>query len=116
MRISKTRRSAERERHVSTDIVSLAQQEVLSRHSYLAGATKKGLTVHSDKKFFLIPEKDFLKFLNCPVELFLSQYEIPFYGIITKICPLKKTLFEINVDFMENTPLYYRECMADLLN
>ena len=102
--------------NVFTDIVSLSKKEILSRRSQLAGVTKEGLTVHSNKKFFLIPEKEFSRFLNQPVELFLSQYEIPFYGVITKICPLKKDLFEICIDFMENTPLYYRECVKDLLN
>ena len=102
--------------NISTDIVSLTRQETLSRHSHLAGVTEKGLTVHSDKKFFLVPEKELSTFLNHPVELFLSQYEIPFYGIISKICSIRENLFEISVDFTENTPLYYRECVADLLN
>ena len=102
--------------NISTEIVSLAEKEILSRYSRLTSATKKGLTVHSNKKFFLVPERDFIKFLNHPVELFLSQYELPFYGIITKIYPIEKDLFEIRIDFMENTPLYYRECVEDLLN
>ena len=102
--------------NISTDIVSLTRQETLSCHSHLASVTKKGLTVHSDKKFFLVPEKEISRFLNHQVELFLSQYEIPFYGIITKICSIRENLFEISVDFTENTPLYYRECVADLLN
>ena len=102
--------------NVFTDIVSLSKKETLSLHGQLAGVTREGLTVHSDKKFFLIPEKEFSRFLNQPVELFLSQYEIPFYGVLKKICPLEKDLFEIYIDFMENTPLYYRECVEDLLN
>ena len=116
MKTFQTEKEAIGRYNISTDIISLTKQEILSRHSHLAGVTKKGLTVHSDKKYFLVPEKEFSNFLNHPVELFLSQYEIPFYGIITKICSIRESLFEISVDFTENTPLYYRECVADLLN
>ena len=116
MKLSHDEQKTKAQYNISTEIVSLTEKEILSRYSQLASVTKKGLTVHSKKKFFLVPEKDFLKFLNHPVELFLSQYEMPFYGIITKICPIEKDIFEIRIDFMENTPLYYRECVEDLLN
>lgn len=101
---------------IFTEIVSLNKQEILFRYSHLIGVTKKGLTFHSDKKSFLASEKDFLKFLNHPVELFLSHYELLFHGIIKNIRFLEKDLLEICIDFMENTPLFYRECVEDLLN
>lgn len=101
---------------ISTEIMSLNKKELLSSHSQLAEVSKKGLTVYSDKKFFLVPEKEFSKILNQPVELFLSQYEMSFYGVITKIMAIKKNLFKIFIDFTESTPLYYRECVEDLLN
>ena len=101
---------------VSTDIVSLPDKEILSRHSRLTSSTKKGLTLHSNKKGLLIPEKDISKFVNHPVELFLSQYELSFYGVIKKIAPLDEDIFKISIGFTESTPLYYRECIEDLLN
>lgn len=101
---------------ISAEIMSLAKKEILSRRNRLAGASKQGLTVHSKKKFFLIPEKDTVKFLNHPVELFLSQYELSFYGIIKTIRKLNENLFEVRVGFEESAPLYYRECVADLLS
>ncbi len=104
------------ENTVSTDIVSLHDKEILSCNSYLTSITKKGLTFHTDKKGLLVHEKDFSKFLNHPVELFLSQYELPFYGVIKNIVPLDKDIMEIYIGFMENTPLYYRECIEELLN
>ena len=101
---------------VSTDIVSLSKKAILSRRSLLAGADCKGLIVYSDKSCLLVPKTDIPLFLNQPVKLFLSHYELPFYGIIKSIKAVRGTGFEICVDFTENTPLYYRECVADLLN
>lgn len=101
---------------ICTDIVSLRRQKVLSQSSQLIKATKTGLTFKSGKKFFFISQKEIPLFVNHPVKLFLSQYEIPFYGVIKKISPGKKNFFVICVDFMKNVPLYYRECVEELLN
>ena len=90
--------------------------EILSHQSKLVSVTKKGLTVHTKKQFFNISKKDFPKILNDSVELFLSQYEIPFYGVISQIQQKEKDLFEIKINFTDNTPIYYRECVNDLLN
>ncbi|MCZ0932124.1 MAG: hypothetical protein OXJ52_03115 [Oligoflexia bacterium] len=104
------------ENKIWTDLISLKTKEVLSPYSELVSVTKQGLTVQSKRKFFNISESDFPKFLNSPVELFLSQYEIPFYGVIKKIQLKKKDIFEIKLNFMESAPSYYRECVTDLLN
>ena len=100
--------------NISTEIISLSQEKILSRHSRLSSATAKGLIIRS-KKFFST-KKDIYKFLNQPVQLFLSQYELSLYGVIAKIQPLEGDMFDIHVDFTESVPLYYRECVADLLN
>ena len=101
---------------VWTDLISIKTKEILSYQNELISVTKQGLTVLSKKEFFNISESDFIKFLNTPVELFLSQYELPFYGRIKKINQKKKNLFEIKISFLEDTPIYYRECVSDLLN
>ncbi|MDE0092569.1 MAG: hypothetical protein OXN83_04720 [Oligoflexia bacterium] len=99
-----------------SDLVSVKTKEVLSHHGELISVTKQGLTVQSKKEFLNISENDFCKFLNRPVELFLSQYEISFYGIIKKVNLIRRNIFEIKISFTEDTPIYYRECVTDLLN
>ncbi len=102
--------------NISTEILSLRTKELVSRQNFLSSATKRGLTVCIKKKSFLIPEQDLPKILNHPVQLFLDQYEIAVYGVITKIRVIKEDLFEISIGFTKETPLYYRECVGDLLN
>ena len=108
--------NSETKSEISTNIISLSEKAILSDYSQLTSATKKGLTFRSNKNFLLIPKKDISKFLNHPVELFLSHYELPFFGVLKKILEIKEDLFEISIDFTEETPLYYRECVEDLLN
>ena len=102
------------ENEVFTDIISLSEKVILSKYSQLASVSKKGLTFHARKKFLPFPKRDIFKFLNTPVELFLSHYELPFFGVLKKISEIKEDLFEISIDFTEDTPLYYRECIEDL--
>ena len=116
MRFSQNTKSIFSGNKISTDIISLPEKEILSCHNQLTSISKKGLTFRSDKKHLLVPEKILSEFLNHPVELFLSQYELPFYGVIKEINFVEKGVFEIRIGFMESTPLYYRECMEDLLN
>ena len=99
-----------------TELISLETKELLSSYCELLSVSEQGLTVLVKKQFFNISENDWPHFLNNPVELFLSQYEIPFYGIIKKIKRKKKDSFEIKINFMETTPVYYRECLIDLFN
>ena len=101
---------------VFTDIISLSEKVILSTCSQLATASKKGLVFHSKKQFLPFPQRDILRFLNQPVELFLSHYELPFFGVLKNISEIEEDLFEISVDFTKETPLYYRECIEDLLN
>lgn len=116
MRISQNIKSTFNKGKISTDIISWPEKEILSSYSQLTSISKKGLIFHSNRQYLLIPEKDISKFLDQPVELFLSQYELPFHGVIKAIKSVKKDVFEIHIDFMESTPHYYRECMEDLLN
>lgn len=104
------------ENKIWTELISINTEEILSPYSELISVTKHGLTVLAKRKFFHLPENNFTKVLNAPVELFLSQYEIPFYGIIRQIKRKKKESFEIDISFMDSTPAYYRECLTDLFN
>ena len=101
---------------IFTDIVSLSDKITLSKYSRLTSASKKGLVFYSKKKFFPMSKRELLRFLNQPVELFLSPFELSFFGVFKSISEVKKDKFKILVDFTKETPLYYRECIEDLLN
>lgn len=101
---------------ILTDVMALKTREILSKYNELVLADKKGLVIQTKKESFNFSIKDREKFLNLPVELFLSQYEIPFYGEIDSIEDLEGGLIEIKIRFLSQTPHYYRECMEELLN
>ena len=106
----------ETENTVWTELVSMNTKETLSSYSELISASKQGLTVLVKGDFFNIPKNGFAKVLNAPVELFLSQYELLFHGIIKEIKRKRGNSFEIKISFMDDTPTYYRECLTDLFN
>ena len=99
-----------------TDLVSIKTKEIISHCGKLVSVTKQGLTVQSKKESFNISEGDFPRFLNHRIELFLSQYEFSFYGIIKQIRRIEKNIFEIKIGFTKDVPIYYRECVTDLMN
>ena len=101
---------------ILTDVVALKTREILSQHNELVLTDKKGLVIQTNKDSFNFSVKDRKKFLNLPVELFLSQYEIPVYGEIDSIEDLENDLIEIKIRFLNQTPYYYRECLKELLN
>ena len=101
---------------ISTNIISLSEKAILSHYSRLASATKKELIFYSHKKCLPFSKVNFIKFVGHPVELFLSHYELPLFGVVRKISEIKENVFEISIGFPKDTPLYYRECVADLLN
>jgi len=101
---------------ILTDIMALKTREILSKNSELVLADKKGLIIKEKKSSFNFLFENREKLLNLPVELFLSQYEIPFYGEIDSIEDLGNNWIEIKIRFLSQTPYYYRECMEGLLN
>ena len=101
---------------ILTDVVALQTREILSKYNEVVLADNKGLVIQTKKESFPSSEKDREKLLNLSVELFLSQYEIPFFGEIASIEDLENGWIEIKIRFLSQTPYYYRECMGELLN
>ncbi|MBC6414848.1 MAG: hypothetical protein GDA46_00410 [Bdellovibrionales bacterium] len=105
-----------KENKVLTDIIILNTRKILFRCSELVLANKTGLTFRIKKTSFDFSQRETQNFLNLPVELFLSQYEIPFFGEIDFIQDIDKYFLEVKIRFMSETPFYYRECLGELLN
>ena len=101
---------------ILTDVIALKTREILSKYNELTLVDKRGLVIKTKKDSFPSSIEGRKKFLNLPVELFLSQYEIPFYGEIDSIEDLEDGLVEIKIRFLSQTPQYYRDCIGELLN
>ncbi len=103
--------------HIVSDVISLEKKSILAHKVQLVNVDNKGLYFHFKKDQIPISEKSFLiEFLNHYVELFLSKYELKFEGVIKSISPVNKHLFEMHIGFMESTPVFYRECVSDLMS
>ena len=102
--------------NIVSDITSLEKKGVLAAQIQLVNVDREGFYFHLNQDQILIPKQSFLKkFLNHYVELFLSEYELKFEGIIKRVSPIDKNLVEVHIGFTESTPTFYRECILDLM-
>ena len=101
---------------ISVGLIPINNHNVLSRNFRLITVTTQALILQNDKQPCYFSEKEILKLIDEPVELFLSQYEYFFYGQIRSIKKLQGDKIQVEVCFMDNAPSYYRECVRDLLN
>ena len=106
----------EKSRKISADIISMNSNDVLYKDFNLVKATTTGLILRKKNPPAYVFKEELLKFLNEPVELFLSQFEYSFYGHIQSITKFSGKSIQLEVCFMDSVPGYYRECVQDLLN
>lgn len=116
------RRIAERKEVASIEVAeltSLAHYKVLARCGQIVDASTSGILMHINRKD-LIPKElrenlSLQELLGQHVVMFLPQMNLDLDGRITRADHIGKGVFEIGVQFSEEVPLYWRECLIDLL-
>ncbi len=116
------RRIAERKEVASIEVAeltSLANYKVLARAGEIIDASTSGLLMYINRKD-LIPKElrenlSLKELLGQHVVMFLPQMNLDLDGRITRAHHIGKGVFEIGLQFSEEVPLYWRECLIDLL-
>jgi hypothetical protein len=116
------RRIAERKEVASIEVAeltALAQYKVLARYGRIIDASTSGILMHISRKD-LIPKElrenlSLTELLGQHVVMFLPQMNLDLDGRITRADHIGKGVFEIGIQFSEEVPLYWRECLIDLL-
>lgn len=102
-----------------TAFTSLDHLTMLSRAGQIVEASKTGFCVHVRRKD-LVP-KQFREVLSLKgleggrVMLTLAEMGLEISGTIKRTARLGKDIFEIGIDYSEDAPEYWRECLLDLL-
>lgn len=116
------RRIADRKEVASIEVAeltSLAQYKVLARCGRIIDASTSGILMHINRKDLMpreLRENLSLKELvGQHVVMFLPQMSLDLDGRITRADHVGKGVFEIGIQFSEEVPLYWRECLIDLL-
>ena len=116
------RRIAERKELASIEVAeltSLANYKVLARAGEIIDASTSGLLMRVNRRD-LIPKElrenlSLQELLGQHVVMFLPQMNLDLDGQITRAHHMGKGVFEIGLQFSEEVPLYWRECLIDLL-
>jgi hypothetical protein len=116
------RRIAERKEVASIEVAeltSLAHYRVIARAGQIVDASTSGILMHINRKD-LVPKElrenlSLHELLGQHVVMFLPQMNLDLDGRITRADHKGRGMFEIGIQFSEEVPLYWRECLIELL-
>jgi len=98
---------------------SLDHMTLLSRRGFIVEASTTGFLLHVERKD-LVPKQfrdtlsiDVLK--GDHVILMIDPLNLEISGVIARTKRLNKELYEIGIDYSEDAPEYWRECLVELL-
>ena len=98
---------------------SLDHMTLVSRRGFIIEASTTGFLLHVERKD-LVP-KQFRDTLSVDVltgdqiMLMIDPLNLEISGKIVRTKRVTKDLFEIAIDFSEDAPEYWRECLIDML-
>lgn len=116
------RRVAERKTvehvHVS-ELTSLSSYGVVAREAMIIDASQSGFLMLVDRKAIVPKEyRDNLSMHNLvghQVVMYLPQMNLDLDGTVTRADHKGKGMFEVAVTFSPDVPVYWRDCLVDLL-
>ncbi len=101
------------------EVTSLSNYQVIAKEGNIVDASITGFLLSLDRKDILPKElRDHLtldQLLGQQVVMFLPQMNLDLDGSITRTLHKGGGKFEIAVEFSDEVPEYWRECLIDLL-
>ena len=116
------RRMAERKEVdaiVVSYITAITSYNVVARTGAIIDASTRGFLLHIQREDLIPPELrsnlSLEDLVGQQLVLFLPQMNLDLDGTVTRAIHKGKGLFQIAVDFSDEVPEYWRECLIDLL-
>ena len=99
-----------------SDLFFLSNNQTIATQGCLTSVNFKGFTFQSHKNHLTLGEDGLLKaVLKQSIGFFLSEFEIELHGKVKGLYFLDNDCFEVSIGFLDDTPYFYRQCVADLL-
>lgn len=122
MKALKQKRIAKRKAVTSVSIsnlISADSYESIARIGHLVDISSTGFLIQIDRQD-LIPKNlrqnlSLTEIEGTPITLMIDPMELEIEGHIARTKYIGKGIFEIAVDFTDDAPEYWRECLFDLL-
>lgn len=101
------------------ELTSLKQYKVLARSGHIVDASTSGLLMSVNRKD-LVPKElrenlSLSELVGQHVVMYLPQMNLDLDGTVTRADHIGRGIFEVAVSFSTEVPLYWRECLVDLL-
>lgn len=101
------------------ELTSINQYKVLARSGQIVDASPTGFKMVLSRKD-LVPKElreniSLKELIGQQVVMFLPQMNLDLDGTITRADHIGKGVFSIGIQFSDDVPLYWRECLIDLL-
>ena len=102
-----------------TDLTSLSDYEILVRQARIVDTSTSGLLLEVERKH-LVPKNlrenlSLQEIKGLKVAMFLPQMNLDLDGTITRADHIGKGKFEVGIQFSDEVPLYWRECLVELM-
>lgn len=119
---SSERRKADRKNVDSievSELTALSQYKVLARAAQITNASTSGLLMTLNRKD-LVPKElreniSMDALVGQQVAMFLPQMNLDLDGRVVRAKHVGRGQFNIAIEFSDEVPLYWRECLIDLL-
>ncbi len=102
-----------------SNLVTLSQYESIAKYGHLTDASSSGFLIRIEREY-LVP-KSLRQNLSLEaiegeaISLVIEPMELEISGHIARTQYVGKGIFEIAIDFSQDAPEYWRECLFDLL-
>ncbi len=101
------------------NLTSLDHAEVVAKTATLIDASHSGFLLHINRADLLAKfARDSLtlnEIVGTKVILLLEQMNLELSGTVARTKRINKSLFEVAIDYTDEAPDYWRECLIDLL-
>jgi hypothetical protein len=101
------------------NLTSLDHAEVIAKSAILIDASHTGFLLHVSRPDLLAKfARESLtlnEILGSKVILLLEQMNLELSGTVVRTKRINKSLFEVAIDYTDEAPDYWRECLIDLL-
>ncbi|MBX7230555.1 MAG: hypothetical protein K1X29_00585 [Bdellovibrionales bacterium] len=102
-----------------TEITTLEQYRILAHSGQVIDASTSGILIQVDRKnivpIALRQTLSLQHLIGQQVVMYLPQMSLDLDGTITRADHVGKGLFSIGLEFSKEVPLYWRECLIELL-
>ena len=102
-----------------SELTSLSTYSVVAKRGSIKDTSTKGFLLVVKRADLEVPElkdsMDLSPLVNQRVVLFLPQMNLDLDGTVMRTKHIGKGQFELGIEFSDDVPEYWRECLIDLL-